>query len=117
MTPAKDTKPRNYKKKILISLDLNGKEEDWIAKIRDLRNRPKIIFMFLRNIGGRGIDWKKIQELVNFYPKNECFLAGGIKHQSEIKRLRKIGINGVIISTLIHNSISRDNLMSLEINS
>ena len=106
-----------YKKNILISLDLNGKEEDWLIKIRDLKNKPTIILMFLRNIGGRGIDWKRIQELVNFYSKNKCFLAGGIKHQNQINRLKTIGINGVIVSTLIHKKISRDNLMSLEFNS
>jgi len=100
----------------IISLDFNGKELYWIKKIRLLNIKPILIFMFLKNVGGRGVEWKRISNLLRIFPNNKCFVAGGIKYFGEINKLRMMGSCGVIISTLIHKKISRDNKKSLEFN-
>ena len=104
------------KKNIIISIDFNGDESKWINKIKDLKRKPELIFMFLKNVGGRGINWKKISYLSRKFESNKFNYAGGVKYLNHIKKLKCMGFSGVIISSLIHQYASRDSLTSLEFN-
>jgi len=64
-----------------------------------------LIFMFLKNVGGRGVSMPIIKLLVKKFPKNKCTIAGGIKTKNQIRCMRNIGVQSVIVSTLIHINI------------
>ena len=89
----------------LISIDFNGKQNIWLIKLSKINLQFDLIFMFLKKIGGRGVDWKKSKELVKLFPNKNCFFAGGVRNFSDIHRLKKIGFSGVILSTIIHDKI------------
>tara|TARA_B100000886_G_C20029438_1_gene329193 strand:+ start:277 stop:471 length:195 start_codon:yes stop_codon:yes gene_type:complete len=61
--------------------------------------------MFLKKVGGRGIDWKKCKDLIRLFPNNKCFFAGGVKTDRDLRHLQKIGFSGVVLSTMLHNKI------------
>mgnify|MGYP001195027205 FL=1 len=103
------------RKNIIISLDFNGYEKKWFYKIKSLKKQPELIFMFVKKVGGRGIDWRKLKGLITYYRKFNCIIAGGIKYSNQIRMLKNMGFTGVIISNLIHQKISRD-LKSLDFN-
>ena len=58
--------------------------------------------MFMRNVGGRGVNVKKVRYLMKSLPKNNYFYAGGIKYLNDIKNLGNLGVESVIVSTLVH---------------
>ena len=103
------------RKNIIISLDFNGYEKKWFNKIKSLKKQPELIFMFVRKVGGRGIDWRKLKLLITYYRKFNCIMAGGIKYSNQIRMLKNMGFTGVIVSNLIHQHISRD-IKSLDFN-
>ena len=71
--------------------------------------------MFVKKVGGRGVDWRKLMGLINYYRRFNCIMAGGIKYSNQIRKLKNMGFSGVIISNLIHQYISRD-IKSLDFN-
>ena len=85
-----------------ISIDFNGFERKWIRKIKKEKIRSKLIFMFLKNVGGRGISIREIRAIINNFPLNKCSVAGGIASVSDIKTLDRIGLDSVVVSTIIH---------------
>ena len=85
-----------------ISIDFNGFEKKWIRKIKKEKIKSKLIFMFLKNIGGRGVSVKEIKAILNNFPLNKCSVAGGISSVSDIKTLDRIGLDSVVVSTIIH---------------
>ena len=89
----------------LISVDFNGKQNKWLLKLTKNNLSVDLIFMFLKRVGGRGVDWKKSKELVELFPNKKCFFAGGVRSCMDIYRLEKIGFRGVILSTIIHYKI------------
>ena len=95
----------SFEKKIRLSLDFNGSELKWGEKIKKEKKSLNLIFMFLNKIGGRGIDLKEIRLLLKQFKNHSCVVAGGIKHQNQIEILSKMGVHGVISSTLIHKEI------------
>ena len=91
--------------KYWISIDFNGNQQKWIKKAKSSRVKPNLIFMFLKNVGGRGVSMPIIKLLVKKFPKNKCTIAGGIKTKNQIRCMRNIGVQSVIVSTLIHINI------------
>ena len=89
--------------KSIISLDFIGKK-----KIFDSLNQflcEKFILMFIKQVGGRGINWRLLKTVSKFIPPKKCLVAGGIKHSGNINQLKRLRYNGVIISSLIHKEL------------
>tara|TARA_B100000029_G_scaffold285815_2_gene279611 strand:+ start:626 stop:1318 length:693 start_codon:yes stop_codon:yes gene_type:complete len=93
------------KKKYWISIDFNGNQQKWIEKVKSSKVKPNLIFMFLKNVGGRGVSMPLISLLIRNFPKNKCTMAGGIKTKSQIDNMHRIGVESVIVSTLIHKIV------------
>ncbi len=93
------------KNKYRVSIDFNGNQQKWIDKAEKSRVKPNLIFMFLKNIGGRGISIPRVKLLVKKFPKNKCTIAGGIKTTNQIKSIERAGAESVIVSTLLHKNI------------
>ncbi len=97
-------------KKCKISIDFNGRESIWIRKLGRQKHPMDIILMFVRKVGGRGVDMKFIRNLNKKLSCHRLSLAGGIKTDKEIQLLLKLGFRNVISSTLLHKRLSRDGL-------
>lgn len=91
-----------------ISLDFNGNENLWINKLKSEKLNFGLILMFLSKIGGRGIDYRLIKNLVNLFPKREIIVAGGLSSLGQTNQLSRIGVSAVISSTMIINMVTRD---------
>ena len=61
--------------------------------------------MFVRQVGGRGINWGKLDSLKNYFKPNQSIIAGGIRYWGDILKLKRLGYKGVIISTLVHTQL------------
>ena len=97
-------------KKFKISLDFNGRESFWIKKLGRQKHPMDIILMFVRKVGGRGINMGFIRNLKKKLSFHRLSLAGGVKTDKEIQQLLKLGFSNVISSTLLHKRLSRDGL-------
>ena len=87
----------------IISLDFLKKKENLIFSKQMLRN--KFILMFIKQVGGRGINWSLLNTISKFISPKKCFVAGGIKYNGDIKKLKMLGYSGVIISSLLHGEL------------
>ena len=96
------------KNRIKFSIDFNGNQKKWIAKFKKRKSKLDIILMFLDKVGGRGLNLKLIKRLGKHLLQHRIFVAGGINEQGQIDQLESLGVKGVILSTLIHDRISRD---------
>ena len=65
----------------------------------------KFILMSIKQVGGRGINWNFLNLISKFIPPKKCIVAGGLKHEGEINKIKIKGYCGVIISTLIHRRL------------
>jgi len=75
-----------------------------------LENSPiwpeQVIIMTLDRVGkDAGPDFKKLQEFSQKHPKKQFIAAGGIRHQDDLIKLKKIGINHALISSALHSGI------------
>ena len=61
--------------------------------------------MFVKRTGGRGVNYSGLKKFKNIVCKNNCFLAGGVKNKSDIKKLYFLGFKGVIVSDMIHKKL------------
>ena len=93
-----------------ISIDFNGKEKLWINKLRQVNLNFSLILMFLKNVGGRGVNYPLIKKIINEFPRRDIIVAGGLKCFGQTKQLSKIGVDSVISSTMIINAVTRDNV-------
>ena len=93
------------KSKMLVSLDFNGSEDLWIKNIIKLEEFDKIILMFINKVGGKGLDWKVLEKLRQYLNPKKTVIAGGIKNKIDIKKLKNIGYNGIIVSSIIYKKI------------
>tara|TARA_X000000950_G_C13839718_1_gene629697 strand:- start:50 stop:721 length:672 start_codon:yes stop_codon:yes gene_type:complete len=87
----------------IVSLDFNGTEKGWF---KYLDYNKELILMFIKNVGGHGIDWKKLKHLEKFFSTKKCFIAGGVKDLDDIRDISNKDYKGVIVSTYIHNKIN-----------
>ncbi len=89
----------------VFSLDFTGNENFWLKNKKINKIFDEIILMFVKKVGGRGINWRTLSNLQGYIDKSKCIIAGGIKYSGEINNIRRIGYKGVIISTLTHKEI------------
>ena len=95
-----------YKHRIFISLDIlndNDKSTDFLKKSKF---KPDVILMFLRNVGGRGILFKEVKKITKDLPNFNFHYAGGVRYLRDLKRLKNVGVESAIVSTLVHKRLS-----------
>lgn len=105
-----DFKCFEFIKKCKISIDFNGKESFWLRKLGRQKHSMNIILMFIKQVGGRGVDMRFIRSLKKKLYLHKLSLAGGIKTYKEIQQLSRLGFYSAISSTFLHKRLSRDNL-------
>ena len=93
------------KKNFFFSIDFNGSEKKWINRFSQEKVKLNLIFMFVKRTGGRGVNYSILKKLKKMVCQNNCFLAGGVKNKSDIKKLYFLGFKGVIVSDMIHKKL------------
>ncbi len=109
-------KSYTFLKKTEISIDFNGKQNNWIKRIKKEKICLDIILMFLDKVGGRGLDFKLIKKLKGCLTSHNLTVAGGVKTEGQIAQLSRVGVQNVLSSSLLHKMLSRDSFESLDIN-
>lgn len=87
----------------VISLDFLNKKKNYFFSKKLVAD--KFILMSIKQVGGRGINWNFLNLISKFIPPKKCIVAGGLKHEGEINKIKIKGYCGVIISTLIHRRL------------
>ena len=63
----------------------------------------RVIHMNLRMIGaGGGPDWDGLKTLCRLSSCHDIYAAGGVRDDSDIKRLASLGMSGVLVATALH---------------
>ena len=87
----------------VISLDFLNKKKNYFFSKKLMADR--FILMSIKQVGGRGVNWNFLNLISKFISPKKCIVAGGLKHEGEINKLKRKGYFGVIISTLIHRRL------------
>ena len=100
---------RCFKQKVKIhfSLDILNDSDQWVDTFKKSRFKADIILMFLRNVGGRGVRIKSVRAIKKRLPGFNLLYAGGVKYFRDIKSLKNVGVESVIVSTLVHKHLGR----------
>ena len=94
------------KKNLILSIDFNGFENQWIKRIKNFSVFKQVILMFIKNVGGRGVNWRILKKIKKDLSPKKTIVAGGIKHNGDIKILSLLGYNSIIISSFIHKKLA-----------
>ena len=73
------------------------------------KTRMDVTLMFLKKVGGRGLNMKVINSLYKDLSHHNLSIAGGIRTNQQVKQLFRLGFSNVLSSTLLHKKLSRDN--------
>jgi len=96
---------------IILSLDF--KEGKLLSpmnyNLEEILNRlDKTIPLIVLNISSvgtqKGIDWVLIREIIN-KTDNPIYVGGGIRDEGDLKECHNLGIQGVLLGTVIHKGI------------
>ena len=100
---------RCFKQKVKVhfSLDILNNSDRWVDTFKKSRFKADIILMFLRNVGGRGVRIKNVRAIKKRLPGFNLIYAGGVKYLRDIKALKNVGVESVIVSTLVHKHLGR----------
>ena len=91
-----------YKNRIYMSLDTFNDNEKSTGFLKKSKFKPDIILMFLRNVGGRGIRFNEVKRIIKDLPKFKFHYAGGVRYSRDLRLLQNVGVESVIVSTLVH---------------
>ena len=69
----------------------------------------------MKQIGGRGIDWRNLNKLSKYKKNEDVIISGGLKFDSEKNKIKKMGYKGILTSNYIQKKISRDLKKSLNL--
>ena len=94
------------KKNLILSIDFNGYENQWIKKIKNFAVFKQVILMFIKNVGGRGVNWTILKKIKKNLSPKKTIVAGGIKYNGDIKILSLLGYDSIIISSFIHKKLA-----------
>ena len=94
------------KKNLILSNDFNGYENQWIRKIKNFAVFKQVILMFIKNVGGRGVNWRILKKIKKDLSPKKTIVAGGIKYNGDVKILSLLGYNSIVISSFIHKKIA-----------
>jgi HisA/HisF family protein len=108
-------KLKNYKSKIIISMDLKAGNlihniKKWQHKsLKNIVNEIKnlgfqnFIILDLANVGTASGISKYIRELKIGFPELNLITGGGVKDYRDIKELKRLHFSGVLIASAFHN--------------
>ncbi len=99
----------DFKRNFYLSIDFNGRESKWLEKFKRYNFRMNLILMFLKNTGGRGIDYDCIKNLSYLIKKHNVYYAGGVKYWNQLRSLKRLGFNGAIVLSLLVKKIQGTN--------
>lgn len=77
----------------------------------ELLRRPapwpdQVIVMTLDRVGGRqGPDLDRLAELRRLAPEKQLFAAGGVRNREDLIRLQRLGIQGALVATALHEGL------------
>ena len=64
----------------------------------------KIIAMTLGSVGSSsGPDFQTLAQLINRSSGQKIYAAGGVRHEADIRQLKKMGVGGALIASALHN--------------
>ena len=95
-----------YKNRIYLSLDILNDNDKSTEFLKKSRFKPDVILMFLRNVGGRGIRFNEVKRIIKGLPNINFHYAGGVRYFRDLKLLRNVGVESVIVSTLVHKHLN-----------
>mgnify|MGYP001280547690 CR=1 FL=1 len=93
------------KQNLILSIDFNGREDQWLRKINHFTEFKQVILMFIKNVGGRGINWCVLKNIKKSLSPRKTIVAGGIKYNGDLRILSLKGYDSVVVSSLIHKKI------------
>ena len=94
------------KQNLILSIDFNGSEDQWLRKINNFTKFKQVILMFIKNVGGRGINWSVLKNIKKSLSPKKTIVAGGVKYDGDLKILSLKGYDSVVVSSLIHKKIA-----------
>ena len=100
------------KQNLILSIDFNGCEDQWLRKINNFIKFKQVILMFIKNVGGRGINWSVLKNIKKSLSPKKTIVAGGVKYDGDLKILSLKGYDSVVVSSLIHKKIASMGEMS-----
>mgnify|MGYP001164004551 FL=1 len=99
----------DFKRNFYLSIDFNGRESKWIQKFKRNNFKMNLILMFLKNTGGRGINYDYIKSLRHLLKKHNVYYAGGVKYWNQLRSLERLGFYGAIVLSLLVKKIQGTN--------
>jgi phosphoribosylformimino-5-aminoimidazole carboxamide ribotide isomerase len=65
-----------------------------------------IILMELQRVGtGLGPNWQRMEKYCSCYPEKHFHAAGGVRSNSDLQHLEKLGISGVLLASALHTGM------------
>ncbi|GJM17759.1 MAG: nickel transporter [Thermodesulfobacteriota bacterium] len=114
LSPDSLTEIFNKNPDILLSLDFSDTGFLENAYLLDDANLwPKqVIVMMLHRIGlNKGVDVNCLNQVLQLANNHNIYAAGGVQNIEDVYQLHKIGVNGVLLASALHNgSITQDEL-------
>ncbi|MEQ1560502.1 MAG: HisA/HisF-related TIM barrel protein [Methyloglobulus sp.] len=106
-----------FKRDFILSLDYSVTGEMGAKK---LFSQPElwpsnVIIMSLPNVGSNlGPDIERLATYRNEHPEHNIIASGGVRNYEDLRALRKLGIEQVLVATALHNgSINPDGIANL----
>lgn len=93
---------------VILSLDFNSNgfiENNYL--LNDPSSWPRqLIVMMLHRVGStEGVDFQCLNKILALSDHKEIYAAGGIRNINDLQHLKKIGINGSLLATALHNGV------------
>jgi phosphoribosylformimino-5-aminoimidazole carboxamide ribotide isomerase len=92
----------------ILSLDFDG---DGLLGDSALLDNPttwpeEVILMELQRVGiGLGPNWQRIEQYCGDLPQKQFYAAGGVRSDSDLRQLEKLGITGVLLASALHTGM------------
>lgn len=65
-----------------------------------------VILMELRRVGiGLGPDWQRFERYRNDFPNKRFYAAGGIRSDSDLRQLERLGASGALLASALHTGM------------
>ena len=97
--------------KFFISLDIKFRDDKWVSILKSSKLKPNLIFMFLKNVGGRGVSFKNLRKLIKKLPGHSYHYAGGVKYPNQLRMLKNLGLNRQLFQPWFIRKLSSQPLM------
>lgn len=103
----------NFKKRFILSLDFDAKDEKLGSQKFFSQNESwseNVIVMTLNRVGSsQGVAIDLLAEFKRDYPKTNFIAAGGVRTCEDLMLLKKIGIEQVLVASALHSGAITQN--------